>query len=82
MSRVGRQAARPSRISNAPEGQATKPSPIPAPLAGSPASASPSPDPLLPPPPPPPPITVAANHGDAVALHWLAEDLTGAERLT
>ena len=61
MSRVGRQATRPSWISNAPAGQAAKPSPMPAPVVGSPASVSRFPDPLLPPPPPPPPITVAAG---------------------
>ena len=61
MSRVGRQATRPSWISNAPAGQAAKPSPMPAPVVGSPASVSCSLDPLLPPPPPPPPITVAAG---------------------
>ena len=61
MSRVGRQATRPSWISNAPAGQAAKPSPMPAPVVGSPASVSRSLEPLLPPPLPPPPITVAAG---------------------
>ena len=61
MSRVGRQATRPSLTSNPPAGQAAKASPMPAPVVGSPASVSRSLGPLLPPPPPPPPITVAAG---------------------
>jgi hypothetical protein len=61
MSKVGRQATRPSRISNAPEAQLTKAKPMPAPVVGSPPLASSPSDPLMPPPPPPPPITVAAG---------------------
>ena len=82
-SSVGRQATPPSRISNAPEAQATKPMPMPAPVAGLIRAGIALPGPFA--------ATAAASgadhsgsgdHGDAVARYWLAEDLAGAEPLT